>query len=362
MAACRRLRRPQRSALALLPPLVRPALLLPLLLSCGRGPGASDEARDRAVAGVFVNRVALPGYRQLAQRSGALAASLDQLAAHPDADRLLNAREAWAAARRSWETSESWAFGPAQTQGFDANLDDWPVNEKDLGSALATSPLSAALFARLTSTARGFHGIEAVLFGISSPPPTAQQLGAGQLGYLQLAGRELARQAQGLLQAWQGTSGFGSSFAASSLKTSSPDASSPATNGSEAIAEILQGMLGTLQEVSAEKLGKPLASRRRADLESFYSGTSQADVAANLAGIQEVWQRSGLQQLITNKDRAAGRALTQELAVAIERVGQLPRRLDASLSDADGRRRIAAAIEAIDRCAGTLEQISGRWS
>jgi predicted lipoprotein len=329
-------------------------LLIPLLLAgCGSappgGPSAAEEDRSAAVAQAFVAKVVLPGYGQLAQRSQQLAERLDQLAAHPDARRLQAAREAWAAARRSWETAESWAFGPAQTQGFDTNLDDWPVNEKDLRTALARAPVSPALFAQLTSTARGFHGIEAVLHGFSAPAPRAEQLSPAQLRYLQLAGHDLARQSRGLLQAWQGPSGFGARFAGRG------------DNPGEAVTEILQGMLGTLQEVSAEKLGKPLASRSPSDLESFYSGTTQADVVANLAGIQEGLERTGLQQLINRRDGAAGRALVEDFAMALERVRQLPKRLDASLADAAGRSRISAAIEAIDRCATTLQRISEGW-
>lgn len=325
-------------------------LLIPLLLgSCSLRPGPSQEQRRAAVAAAFVERVVLPGYGQLAANAADLAASLEQLAAQPDAAHLQRARAAWAGARRSWETAESWAFGPAQTQGFDTNLDDWPVNGKDLATALAVGALSPQQFAQLTSTARGFHGIEAVLFGQVPPPPTAASLSPAALSYLRLAGQDLARQARGLLQAWQGPAGFGQRFAVGD-------------QADGAIAEILQGMVGTLQEVSAEKLGHPLATRRASDLESVYSGSTRADVLANLAGIQEGLQRSGLLELISSRDGEAGRSLAQELAVAQQRLQALPVRLDASLNDDDARRRIAAAIAAVDRCAKTLERLSEGWS
>lgn len=328
--------------------------LLPLLQGCGaaRQAGQADPsqaASEALVARRFVQQVVLPGYQQLAQRSTDLSRSLDQLAAHPDAAHLQRARRHWAAARQSWEQAESWAFGPAETQGFDADIDAWPVNEKDLRTLLAGPPATPSLFRSLTSTARGFHAIEAVLHGFTPPPPVAASFSPGQLAYLQLAGADLAVQTRALLQAWQGASGFGARLSAG------PD------RGQEAIAEILQGMLGTLQEVSAEKLGRPLASRRPADLESAYSGASKADLLANLAGIQASLQRTGLQQLIDSRNANAGRRLAADLAAAEQRLKVLPDPLGRHLEAAPDRARIEAAIQAVDRCADSLEAITEHW-
>lgn len=68
-------------------------LLLGLLLGrCSLRPGPSQEQRRAAVAAAFVERVVLPGYGQLAANAADLAASLEQLAAQPDAAHLQRAR------------------------------------------------------------------------------------------------------------------------------------------------------------------------------------------------------------------------------------------------------------------------------
>jgi predicted lipoprotein len=151
-----------------------------------------------------------------------LSGALERLAATPTEAHLEAARNAWRTARQSWETTESWAFGPAGTGGFDGNLDEWPANEKDLGMALAGGALTPATYAKLTSTARGFHGVEFVLFGQGPVQPPVGQLKAAQRSYLRHAGADLAANTGGLLAAWQGPGGYGVSGASGSSTGSIP--------------------------------------------------------------------------------------------------------------------------------------------
>lgn len=328
--------------------LLSPALVM-ALAACQPSPPISN-ATDQQVAGAFVAKVVLPQYRELAQRSAALQQALDRLASQPTPAHLDQARGAWRAARQSWETGESWAFGPAETLGFDAHLDDWPVNEKDLRTALQSSAFSPQQFRQLTTTARGFHGIEAVLFGLDGQPPTASQLSAAQLSYLRAAGADLSQQARGLLQAWEGPRGYGASFAGTGSRE--------ADSANEAVAEILQGMVGTLEEIAAEKLGKPLASRESSDLESTYSASTQADVVANLSGIDEGLQRSGLLQLLRSRDAELATELASSLRQAIEATRAMPPRLNGALEQPQERSRIEAAISASQRTADLVKRAS----
>jgi len=323
------------------------ALLGLSVVGCHPGP-QGGVPKEQAVATAFVDEVVLPSYRQLDARTRELSRALEQLAATPTEAHLEAARTAWRAARQSWETTESWAFGPAGTEGFDGNLDDWPVNEKDLGTALAGGALSPATYAKLTSTARGFHGVEYVLFGRGTVPLQVGQLTAAQRSYLRQAGADLAANSAGLLAAWQGPSGYGASF------------SSAGEGGPAAVAEILQGMVGTLQEVADEKLGAPLESRDPARLESHYSGGTQADVVANLEGIQQGWRRSGLKKLVASRDAALVDRIEAELAATLQQAKQLPPQLNDRLKDAPTRAAIEAVIASTRRTADLLEQASGR--
>jgi predicted lipoprotein len=323
------------------------ALVVSLLLAACQSPRQFGASSPQQVADAFVSEVVLPNYQQLVQDSRRLSAALDALATTPGADQLEAARKAWQQVRKTWETSESWAFGPAETGGFDGNLDDWPVNEKDLSTALASGAFSPELFARLTTTAKGFHGIEAVLYGTQGTRPEASQLSAAQLIYLRQAGADLASNAKGLASAWEGPKGFGAAFQAK------PD---------DAMAEILQGMVGTLEEVAAEKLGASLASRSKSDLESFYSDNTRADIVANLAGVSEVLQRSGLIQLIASRDAQLARSLQGAMDEAQTSARALPEQLNTAINDPAGRSLIEAVMANSERTVALLKQAAARLS
>jgi len=318
------------------------ACVLATVTSCSSGPVATTPS-SRQVAETFVEEVVLPNYSQLAEETAELARLLKELASNPSEQALADARGAWRTARQSWETSESWAFGPAETGGYDGNLDDWPVNEKDLSQAVLTPGLTREQFSRLTTTARGFHGIEAVLFGFDGQPPKAEQLTVSQLSYLREAGVDMETNAGALLKAWQGPDGFGSS-----LRNES--------NPNNAVAEIVQGMIGTLEEVADEKLGKPLASRDKGDLESFYSDTTQADVVANLKGVQKALSTSKLLELIQASDADLGRSIEQAVAESVNAATALPPQLNGALVDSKGRSAMEQVISQSQRSASLLKQ------
>lgn len=323
------------------------ALGFTLLLAACQPSNQAGASSQQQVADAFVSEVVLPNYQQLVADSKRLSAALDALATTPGADQLEAARKAWQQVRKTWETGESWAFGPAESGGFDGNLDDWPVNEKDLRTALASGALTPELFAKLTTTAKGFHGIEAVLYGTQGTRPVASQLSAAQLTYLRQAGADLATNAQGLAAAWEGPKGFGAAFQAK------PD---------DAVAEILQGMVGTLEEVAAEKLGAPLDSRNKSDLESFYSDNTRADIVANLAGVHEALQRSGLIRLIQSRDVQLASSLQEALDETQAKAGALPEQLNTALTDPAGRQQIEAVMAGSDRMVELLKQAAAKLS
>jgi predicted lipoprotein len=323
------------------------ALGFTLLLAACQPSNQTGASSPQQVADAFVSQVVLPNYQRLVADSERLSAALDSLAAAPGTDQLEAARKAWQQVRKTWETGESWAFGPAESGGFDGNLDDWPVNEKDLRTALASGALTPELFARLTTTAKGFHGIEAVLYGTQGRRPEASQLSAAQLTYLRQAGADLATNAKGLAAAWDGPKGFGAAFKAK------PE---------EAVAEILQGMVGTLEEVAAEKLGAPLDSRKKSDLESSYSDNTRADIVANLAGVSEALQRSGLIQLLQSRDAQLASSLRKALEEAQAGARSLPAQLNTAITDSAGRQQIEAVMADTDRTATLLKQAAEKLS
>ncbi|AFY28068.1 imelysin family protein [Cyanobium gracile] len=328
----------------------RPALALGLplclglaLSACGPRPGTAAPT-ERAVAQSFVERVVLPNYTQLVAQTAALQEAIQRLSENPSDAQLAATRQAWLAARRTWETSESWAFDPAETNGFDGAMDDWPVNGKDLATALGRQRFGSDTFAALSETAKGFHGIEWVLYGgRTGSPPTAAQLTPGERAYLRLAADDLHRQAAGLLASWSGPEGFGARF------------SRPGEAGA-AVQEMLQGVIGLLQEGGDEKLGQPLKTRDPRTLESADSGNTQADLVANVEGARRVLMATGLVELIGSRDPDLARQIDRESAAAVAMAKGLPDPLNGALSDPTARQAMEALISQLHSTAKLVER------
>ncbi len=324
------------------------ALGLPLCLglaisACSPSPGTAAPT-ERAVAQSFVERLVLPNYTQLVAQTAALQEAIQRLSENPSDAQLAATRQAWLTARRTWETSESWAFGPAETDGFDGAMDDWPVNRKDLATALGNEHFGPDTFAALSETAKGFHGIEWVLFGgRTGTPPTAAQLTASERTYLRLAADDLHRQATGLLASWSGPQGFGARF------------SRPAEAGA-AVQEMVQGVIGLLQEGGDEKLGQPLNTRDPRTLESADSGNTQADLVANVEGARRVLMATGLVDLIGSRDPDLARQIDRQSAAAVAMAKGLPDPLNGALSDPAARRAMEALISQLHSTAKLVER------
>ena len=127
--------------------------------------GCQSTPTSVEVSNAIVNDVVLPSYKNLVSKSSLLNKSLQKLADNPTNANLDSARKKWREARMTWEITETWAYGPAETLDFDPNLDDWPVSKLELSSSLnSNSKFTLNTFSQLDTTSRGFHGIEYVLF------------------------------------------------------------------------------------------------------------------------------------------------------------------------------------------------------
>ena len=308
-----------------------------LLISCSKGVDSQDPLSPSAlqVSQRFVNSLVLPAYRDLAAQTKVLQVSLEVLAKEPTAAHLMAARQDWETARSTWETTESWAFGPASTLGFDGNLDDWPVSRLELSQALATDPFNQSVFAALGTTARGFHGIEYVLFGDGENRPMSDDFTPRELSYLKLAGADLHRNAEELLGSWSGNNGFGGRLTAS------------AEEAQATIAEMLQGVMGTLEEVGDEKVGAVLAEGTPDGLESRFSGNTNADLLANLQGAQAVFEQTDLDDLIAAKAPDVAEQLSERMERAIRLAEALPGNLKDRLDEPATRQAMEQLMEGV---------------
>ena len=159
----------------------------------------------------FANTVVLATYTALDNKAGELLTAVRALNSSKTQANLERAQTAWKAARRPWEQSEAFLFGPVDTQGLDPALDSWPVNRVDLDAVLSSrDPLNQASIDGLEDTLKGFHTIEYLLFR-DGDRRKAADITPRELEYLVAATENLKSKTAQLRRAWDSV---GENFAA----------------------------------------------------------------------------------------------------------------------------------------------------
>ncbi len=280
--------------------------------------GCGDNTDQNDVSSAMVDSVVLPSYSRLSNASQDLNQALQNLVNNPTQSTFDKAKISWRSARKTWEVTETWAYGPAETLDFDPNLDDWPVSTNELAATLdSKSNFTAKTLQNLDTTSRGFHGIEYVLFGRNNN--LVEELSSNELAYLKSAGEDLENNADGLLQAWSGSEGFGSTVVKADPRS--------------AIADILAGMEGCLAEVADGKLGGAFDTNDSGELESTFSGNTGTDIVFNIKGVKTAWEKSKLKEYASSKNNELSSTLSNQIDESLKLANKLPAALNDQLTN-----------------------------
>ena len=280
--------------------------------------GCGDNTDQNDVSSAMVDSVVLPSYSRLSNASQDLNQALQNLVNKPTQSTFDKAKISWRSARKTWEVTETWAYGPAETLDFDPNLDDWPVSTNELAATLdSKSNFTAKTLQNLDTTSRGFHGIEYVLFGRNNN--LVEDLSSNELAYLKSAGEDLENNADGLLQAWSGSEGFGSTVVKADPRS--------------AIADILAGMEGCLAEVADGKLGGAFDTNDSGELESTFSGNTGTDIVFNIKGVKTAWEKSKLKEYASSKNNELSSTLSNQIDESLKLANKLPAALNDQLTN-----------------------------
>jgi len=280
--------------------------------------GCGDNTDQSDVSSAMVDSVVLPSYSRLSNASQDLNQALQNLVNNPTQSTFDKAKISWRSARKTWEVTETWAYGPAETLDFDPNLDDWPVSTNELAATLdSKSNFTAKTLQNLDTTSRGFHGIEYVLFGRNNN--LVEDLSSNELAYLKSAGEDLENNADGLLQAWSGSEGFGSTVVKADPRS--------------AIADILAGMEGCLAEVADGKLGGAFDTKDSGELESTFSGNTGTDIVFNIKGVKTAWEKSKLKEYASSKNNELSSTLSNQIDESLKLANKLPAALNDQLTN-----------------------------
>ena len=319
---------------------------------------------NQAAIAEFTDTVVIPNYQQYTQETATLSASLQAFSAAPDAEKLAAAREAWTAARVSWEKTETFAFGPAGSLGFDGAMDSWPVNQTDIDSILAGSePITVERVAQLQDTERGMHAIEYLLFGTQADK-TLADFDERQEEFLVALGQDLNSSASALLASWQdGIAGQPPYKAVFASAGSDRNAVYPTTTA--AAQELVTGIIDSLTEVGEEKLQAPFEAQNIQGLESRFSAQTINDLKSNLESAENGYlgafpaeslqATSSISTYIAGIDPALDEQVKAQFTKANESLAAVPTPLEKHLTDPAAAERIERAIASISTVKATLE-------
>lgn len=304
------------------------AFLAVAIVACGDSttePVDADEQKTSAVLNDITYKVILPTYTELDQKAQVLADAVAALQSGINDAKLEAARQAWRDARRPWEQSEGFLFGPVDTKGIDPSIDSWPVNKVDLDAVLASSAtLTKEYIDGLEGTLKGFHTIEYLIFGTGETKP-ASAMTPREIEYLVAVTQSFKGATAQLRQSWEAT---GDNFAAQLANAGG--SSTIYTSQRSALEDIVGGMAGICDEVANGKINDPFTQQDRTLEESQFSNNSNADFQDNIRSVKNLYlgtygtnSGKGVSELVAAKNSTLDARVRTEIDAAITAIGAM---------------------------------------
>lgn len=319
-------------------------------------PADANATRAQIISGTAYN-VILATYEELASRAAILEEATAALQFNSTDANLLAAQNAWRDARNPWEQSEGFLFGPVDTQGLDPALDSWPVNRTDLDAVLSSgNTLTVDFVGALDDTLHGFHTIEYLLFGAANDKQ-ASELTAREKEYLASSTTLFKNHAEALASAWRASGDNYVNNFATAGQTGSSFVSEEA-----ALQELVNGMIGIVDEVGNGKIADPFSQTNTELVESQFSYNSLLDFENNIRSVENVYlgrylqqDGPGLSDLVKRNDAALDTEIRTGITNSINAIQAIPFPFRDSISTTEGRALIEAAQVELTNLQTTLE-------
>jgi len=259
-------------------------------LTCA--PTSQGEDPRRKLLQSWGENVVLPLYRDFETATVVLDTRAGELCAGASPASLAAAQDAWWAARAPWKAAEVFAFGPYKDEPLrlGPKIDFWPGRPESVEMILyGTAPITAASIETAGAAAKGLPAIEYLLY-----EPGADLVGQfstfpRRCEYLRALTADLVKRATEMREAWDPAHGnyLGELVEAGRGSTSY-------STLQMALGEVVNRMGFTVENIRAEKLGKPLGttsggSPQPDKAESRWSGRSLEDIRDNLRGIEQLY-------------------------------------------------------------------------
>ncbi len=320
-------------------------------------PTTENSIKKSAVINQFLNHTVAPTYTKLAAYSAQLVDDLGTLKGEMTQANVDQACETFLEARKWWEMSEAFLFGPASDFGIDPHIDSWPLDEDAFNNLMASPSMIAALDTedgdvvageQLGNALLGFHGIEYVLFRDGQPRPVAELTNDYMIYAYAVAG-DLRNRCFQLEVSWVGddapashiakmeelefnTTVNGGDLSYGDNMRNAGQAGSTYFTLTHALQAIIDGSIDISDEVGTSKIGKPYTGEDPTYIESPYSHKSIIDFYDNIKSVENAYmggnederdESKSMHAYVKGIDSSLDRQITEAIANALSKISHM---------------------------------------
>lgn len=294
----------------------------------------------------YVNNTVLPTYSAMADAAidlydHVLTMQINHASGSLTSEDITKAANAWKLARKNWELSEAFLFGPAADYNIDPHIDSWPLDKDAMDRLLDEIRRGAdySLDNNFGYGLLGFHSIEYMLFELSADGNTSHihstNYTTEELSYLVMVAEDLRNQCVCLEACWAGSENISSrklqilddadlnknkNYGWMMINAGQPG--SIYKTYQEVAEEIIQGCIDIADEVGNTKIGRPNSGASLEDrnyIESPYSLNSIEDFVDNIISIRNSYTGTkGNDKSVSDYIKSVNPSLDEKVHRAIE--------------------------------------------
>jgi putative iron-regulated protein len=312
------------------------------------------SATQQQVITDFVNKTAMPQYKDLRDKATTLNTAVGTLSTSTTATNLEAARTAWRNVRSAWEQCEGFLIGPVEDDNYDPNMDTWPVDYVQLDSFINSSNnFSLTTVENVNQSLRGFHPLEYLLWG-KGGGTIADSLTAKDKQYMVSLAQDVLNSTTKLYDSWTESGG---NFQ-SKMQTSG-SGSTLYPKRADAMLAMAAGMAAICEEVANGKMAEPFAATDSTLTESPFSHNSVTDFTNNLIGARTVYlcnyngqTGSSMSSYVSARNIQLDNKIKDQFAAAISAMNNITATFEMAVHTQ--RNQIQAATNAINALQTTL--------
>lgn len=315
---------------------------------------SEKEKALQSAAQEYVTNTVLPTYKDMADAAVEMRTLCHTMQDKHKAGTLAEsdvkaAGEAWKKARKSWELSEAFLFGPAANHNIDPHIDSWPLDKAAMDNLLTQIRNGNAWSLENNGGYGliGFHAVEYMLFELSEDENTSKVHSTDytpeELEYLVAVADDLCAQCVCLEACWAGMDGlsqtkkdileeaeldYGENYGWEMMNAH--QAGSRFKTYQEVAEEIIQGCIDIADEVGNTKIGRPHIGSSSEDknyIESPYSLNSIEDFVDNIRSVRNAYQGMGaasVSDYVKSRDAEVDAAVRTAIENAIAAIEKIP--------------------------------------